>query len=326
MAKKDLQLAYSQGNHTAYPPNIETAARYLTTQYPNIKSGNQRKTKQKKEDDQKSEEKDNATTGTAEAHVEDSTTRQDNTAPSGEANLGALVLETNQATSPITRTAEEILGVHPIDDTFWENINPTDMSIDTVNNEEQMAGSHIAKFRTPKDKEITQEDILSEENQHSNHEHQNTRDSTSNPSVADEFVTHEDESILLVAMQDQGHADIMEELATLVGSNRNTVQEFINGMVGENINPTSQSNQPIFEPLEPTLPLNSRCSCCTSSFKLLTLIFRSLISCCPACDPSISSSNIGNHNRSVITLSLWAAVETFVMLTLLLVTFLVWSR
>ena len=83
MAKKDLRLAYSQGNHTAYPTNIESAARYLTTQYPNIKSGNQRKNKQKKEDDPKSEEKDNATTDTVRAHVEDSTTNQDNNAPSG---------------------------------------------------------------------------------------------------------------------------------------------------------------------------------------------------------------------------------------------------
>ena len=30
--KKDLQLAYSQGNHTAYPTNIELAAWYLATQ------------------------------------------------------------------------------------------------------------------------------------------------------------------------------------------------------------------------------------------------------------------------------------------------------
>ena len=117
-----------------------------------------------------------------------------------------------------------------------------------------MAGSHITEFHTPEDKEITPEDTLSEENQHfdneherqlsfnrqrmaSNHEidheHQNTRDSTSNPSVADEFVTHKDESIPLVAMQDQDHADIMEELATLVGSNRNTVRKFINDMVLE---------------------------------------------------------------------------------------------
>ena len=130
-----------------------------------------------------------------------------------------------------------------------------------MNSEEQMAGSHITKFHTPDNKEITPEDTLSEENQHfdneherqlsfnrkcmaSNHEidheHQNTRDSTSNPSVADEFVTHEDESIPSVAMQDQDHTDIMEELATLVGSNRNMVQGFINDMVGNTNAPTSQ--------------------------------------------------------------------------------------
>ena len=80
------------------------------------------------------------------------------------------------------------------------------------------------------------------------HKYQNTRDSTSNPSVANEFGTHKDKSIHLVAMQDQDHADIMEELATLVGSNRNTVQGFINDMVGNTNAPTSQSKLPMFEP------------------------------------------------------------------------------
>ena len=32
IAKKDLRLAYSQGNNTAYPPNIEAMAKYLSTQ------------------------------------------------------------------------------------------------------------------------------------------------------------------------------------------------------------------------------------------------------------------------------------------------------
>ena len=41
-AKKDLHLAYSQGNLTAYPPSIEGMARYLSTQYPNNKPANQR--------------------------------------------------------------------------------------------------------------------------------------------------------------------------------------------------------------------------------------------------------------------------------------------
>ena len=41
-AKKDLRLAYSQGNNTAYPYNIESMARYLSTQYTNNKPTHQR--------------------------------------------------------------------------------------------------------------------------------------------------------------------------------------------------------------------------------------------------------------------------------------------
>ena len=37
-AKKNLQLAYSQRNITAYTPTIEAMARYLSTQYPNKNS------------------------------------------------------------------------------------------------------------------------------------------------------------------------------------------------------------------------------------------------------------------------------------------------
>ena len=47
--------------------------------------------------------------------------------------------------------------------------------------------------------------------------------------------------------QDQDHTNIMQGLATLVGSNRKTVQEFINDMVCETVVPTSQSRPPMFE-------------------------------------------------------------------------------
>ena len=43
IAKKDLRLAYSQDNHTAYLADIESVALYLSTQYPNNKPGNQQK-------------------------------------------------------------------------------------------------------------------------------------------------------------------------------------------------------------------------------------------------------------------------------------------
>ena len=42
LAKKDLCLAYSQGNNTAYSTNIESMARYLSTQYSNNKPAHQR--------------------------------------------------------------------------------------------------------------------------------------------------------------------------------------------------------------------------------------------------------------------------------------------
>ena len=100
--------------------------------------------------------------GTAGVHVEDNTTNKDTTTPSGGSSLGAHVLETNQAAPCLARTVEEILGAHPIDDTFWDNTNPTDVSVDTVNSEEQIMGSHITKFHTPDDKQIVLADLLSQ--------------------------------------------------------------------------------------------------------------------------------------------------------------------
>ena len=85
-------------NNTAYPTNIESAARYLSTQYPNNKPTNQRggnKGNKRKGDDPKSEDKDSNTGGTAGAHVEDTTTNENTTAPSGGASLGAHISEIN---------------------------------------------------------------------------------------------------------------------------------------------------------------------------------------------------------------------------------------
>ena len=73
-ARKNLcRLAYSQGNNTAYPPNIESMARYLSTQYPNNKPANQRGSKKgdkRKDDNLKSEGKVSNTGGTAGTHIE----------------------------------------------------------------------------------------------------------------------------------------------------------------------------------------------------------------------------------------------------------------
>ena len=102
----------------------------------------------RKKDDPKSEDKDSNAGGTAGAHVEDTTTNENTTAPSGGAILGAHVSETNQVPSHLSRTVEEILGADPVDDNFWDNTNPTDVSIDTVDSEEKMAGSPTTKFHT----------------------------------------------------------------------------------------------------------------------------------------------------------------------------------
>ena len=160
ITKKDLHLAYSQGNYTVYPADIKAATLYLSTQYPNNKPSNQGKNKQRKGDDSKFEDKDYIMGGTYGENVEDTTTNEETTAPSGGASLGAHISETSQATSRPSRTIEEIVGAHLIDDTFWNNTNPADVSVDTVDSEEQMAGSHITELDTPENKQIVLADIL----------------------------------------------------------------------------------------------------------------------------------------------------------------------
>ena len=76
---------------------------------------------------------------------------------------------------------------------------------------------------------------------YTDHEHHNPSDPTSNPSVDGKLITHEDELIPSVVIQDQDNTDIMKELAVLVGSDCNTVQGFINAVVGNTNAPTSQS-------------------------------------------------------------------------------------
>ena len=132
---------------------------------------NQCKNKQRKGDDPKSEDKDNITGGTSGAHVEDTTTNKNTTAPSGGDSLGAHVSETSQATSRPSRTVEEILKTHPIDDTFWDKTKSADVSVDTVNSEKQMGGSHITEFNTYKDEQSVLSDLLSQEDQDFDNRH-----------------------------------------------------------------------------------------------------------------------------------------------------------
>ena len=162
-AKKNLRLAYSQGNNTTYPSDIESMARYLSTQYPNNKPANQRggqKGDKRKGDDSKSEDKNSNTGGTAGAHVEDTTTNEDPTAPSGGSSLGAHVSETNQKPSRPSRTVDEILRAHTVNDDFWSNTNPTDVSINTANSEEMITGSHVTEFHAHKHEELVTTELL----------------------------------------------------------------------------------------------------------------------------------------------------------------------
>ena len=110
-----------------------------------------------------------------------------------------------------------------------------------------MAGSHITEFHTPENEEIVLDDLLSQVNQDFNnrhnrqlmapkydidHRHHNPSDQPFNSFVDCKLITPKDESIPSVAMQDQNYTDIIDELSTMVGSDRNTVQRFINDMVG----------------------------------------------------------------------------------------------
>ena len=47
-----------------------------------------------------------------------------------------------------------------MNDDFWDNTNSTDVSIDTVNSEEKMTGSHITEIHTYEDEQPIVEDLL----------------------------------------------------------------------------------------------------------------------------------------------------------------------
>ena len=110
-------------------------ARYLSTQYNNKVTNNQRNKKggrnSKKGEDSKPEDSNTTTSGTAGAHIE-GTTPQDSTAPSEGASIGVHVSETSQRTFRPAWSVEELLAAHPVDDAIWIHTNPSDVSIDTV--------------------------------------------------------------------------------------------------------------------------------------------------------------------------------------------------
>ena len=147
-AKRDLRLSYSQGNKKAYPETEESMARYLSTQYSNKLANNPRDKKgknSKKGDDTKTEPSNTSTSGTAGAHVGETATPKDTTVPSKGGSIGAHVSETSQRPFRPARSVEELLAAHPVDDAIWSNSNPSDVSIDTANSAEILAGSHFTE-------------------------------------------------------------------------------------------------------------------------------------------------------------------------------------
>ena len=105
------------------------------------------------------------------------------------------------------------------------------MSIDTVNSEEKMAGSHIAKFYTHKDEQLVIADLLYQEDrkyddQHDQqlmthkHDtrrgHHNPSDPQSNTSVDHKLVTGKDESFSTEAMKNEDIIAIMDELTIVI--------------------------------------------------------------------------------------------------------------
>ena len=88
------------------------------------------------------------------------------------------------------------------------------------------------------------------------HEHHNPNNLQSTRPDDRKLVTHKDESIPSVTMQNEDHTDIMDGLVAMVGSNRNTVQGFINDMVGKRNTPTvvKGNNKDIKRHPNPSMP------------------------------------------------------------------------
>ena len=128
-------------------------ARYMSMQYPNKNPGHQRNCRKgdrnkKKGDDPKYVDKDINATGTTGAHIEDITTPEDSTTPSGGSSIGAHVSEVTEQLFWPTQFVEDMLGVHSIGDAIWGGTNPCDVSVDTANSTEIMADSHIIEEQT----------------------------------------------------------------------------------------------------------------------------------------------------------------------------------
>ena len=130
---------------------------------------------------------------------------------------------------------EEILGAHLMnDDDFWGNTNPTEVSIDTANSEEMMAGSHIIEFHTHKHKELFTTELLKQVlnlpevicKHGASRGHHNQSDPQSTKSANCKLPTRKDGSLSTDAI---GNRDIAE----VMGKTLDIVEGFISDMLPE---------------------------------------------------------------------------------------------
>ena len=81
----------------------------------------------------------------------DATTPPDSTTPSNGSSIGAHIGDAPEDVEPPfrrARTVDKLLAAHPVDDAIWDHTNPSDVSIDTLNSAEDMAGIHITEGTT----------------------------------------------------------------------------------------------------------------------------------------------------------------------------------
>ena len=99
----------------------------------------------KKGDEAKLEDKDNNNTCNTGAHVGETTTPQDSSTPSNGLSIGAHVYDVTKPDVWPAQSIQDILAAHPIDDSIWSHPNVCDISINTVNSTEALAGIHTGE-------------------------------------------------------------------------------------------------------------------------------------------------------------------------------------
>ena len=143
------------------------------------------------------------------------------------------MLETNEQSSNSSRTVEEILGAHPINnDDFWGNTNPTDVSINTATSEEMMMRSHITEFHTSKQEEPVITELLNKASnvpglihKHgASGRHHNQSDGTSAKPTDYKLNTRKDGSF-------PPNIVGKEDVTKVMGKTHNMVEGFINDML-----------------------------------------------------------------------------------------------